>query len=115
MSQPPISALQRDPEHHAFWPGLVLVVIAVVLVLAGARHMTNVGTTDGESAWETQLVKSFTSGGLEAVNPVKVPDPASFEDPAAAAAALERMAREEATGPRIKYRVNVGAADPCPT
>jgi len=115
VAQPPVNPRLRDPERHDFWPPFILVLISVILLLCGAWHVTNVDTTDGDSARELQLIRSFTSGGLQAVNPVSVPDPATFEDPAAAAAALERMAREEARTFRLKYRVNTGAADPCPT
>jgi hypothetical protein len=115
VTQPPINPLLRDPERHDFWPGFILSIIAVVLLFSGGRHLTNVETTDGNTALEVQLIKSFTSGGLKVLDPVAVSDPASFEDPAAAAAALDRMAREEARVFRIKYRVNTGAAAPCPT
>ena len=115
VKQPPVNPLLRDPERHDFWPGFILVIIAGILMLCGGWHVTNVETTEGNTAREFQLIKSFTSGGLQVVDSVFVPDPASFEDPAAAAAALERMAQEEAKGFRIKYRVNTGAADPCPT
>ena len=115
VAQPPVNPLLRDPEHHDFWLGFILAVMAVILLFSGSRHLTNVDTTDGHTALEFQLIKSFTSGGLKVVAPVSVPDPASFDDPAAAAAALDRMAREEAKVSRIKYQVNTGAANPCPT
>lgn len=115
VPQPPVQASLRDPERHDFSPGFILSLTAALLLFAGARHVTSVETTDGQAASEFQLVKSFTCGGLKALDPVSVVDPASFDDPAAAAAALERMAREEAGSFRVKYRVNTGAADPCPT
>jgi hypothetical protein len=115
VTQSPVNPLLRDPERHDFWPAFIFVIIAGSLMLCGGWHVTNVETTDGNAAREFQLIKSFTSGGLQAINSVFVPDPASFDDPAVAAAALERMAQEEANGFRIKYRVNTGAADPCPT
>ena len=115
IAQPPIDPLRRDPERHDFWPGFIGTLIAALVVLCGVGHATRVETTDGNAAYESQLVKSFTCGGLKAEDPVKVVDPATFDDPAAAAAALERMAREEARSFRIRYRVNTGAADPCPT
>jgi hypothetical protein len=115
VPQPPVNAALRDPERHEFLPGLVLVIIAAALLVVGAGHVTSVETTDGSGARELQLVKAFSCGGLEAKSSVFVPDPAAFDDPAAAAAALERMAREETTAFPIKYRVNTVAAAPCPT
>jgi hypothetical protein len=115
VPQPPVEASRRAPEPHDFSPGFILGLIAALLLFAGARHVTSVETTDGHAASELQLVKSFTCGGLKAMDSVSVPDPASYDDPAAAAAALERMARDEAKSSRVKYRVNTGAVDPCPT
>jgi len=115
VEQPPVNPLLRDPERHDFWPAFILVIIAGMLLFCGGWHVTRVETSDGDAAREIQLIKAFASGGLQFVDSVSVPDPASFDDPAAAAEALERMAREEAKGSRIKYRVNTGAADPCPT
>ena len=110
-----MNPLLRATEAHDFWPGLVLILIAAALLLAGARHLTGVKTAEGDSAWEYQLVKAFTCGGLQARSAVTVPDLASYDDPSAAEAALERMARERADKFPINYRVNTGAVDPCPT
>lgn len=110
-----MNPLRRDPERHDFWLGGFLSIVAGFSVICGALHRTEVDTTDGNSAREFQLVKSFTCGGLKAEAAVKPPDPALYSDPATLAEALERMAREEARSPRLKYRVNVGAAAPCPT
>ncbi len=115
VTQPPVNPRLRDPERHDFWPGFILVIIAAALLLCGGWHVTRVETSDGDAAREIQLIKSFAKGGLQVVDSAAVPDPASFADPAAAAEALERMAREEAKGFHLKYRVNTGAADPCPT
>jgi hypothetical protein len=115
IPQPPVQASARSSERHDFWAGFILAAAAAVLLFCGVRHVTGVETTDGESAREHELVKSFARGGLQLVPPPKPPNPASYEDPAAAAAALERFVREEASRPRIKYRVNTGAVDPCPT
>jgi len=115
VEQPPVNPSLRDPERHDFWPPFILVIIAGVLLLCGGWHVSSVETTDGDAAREVQLIKSFARGGLQVVDSVAVPDPASFDDPAAAIDALDRMAQEEARGFRIKYRVNTGAADPCPT
>lgn len=93
-----------------------MALIACVLFFAGAKHTTRVASDGDDNATETQLVKAFTAGGLHASPSVAVPDLASYADPSEAAAALERMARqkEEATFP-IRYKVVLGAADPCPT
>jgi hypothetical protein len=115
VPQPPVNPIRRDPERHDFWLGCFLTIVAGSFVIWGAVHTTAVDTTDGNSAREFQLVKSFTCGGLKAEAAVKPPDPTQYSDPATLAEALERMAREEARSPRLKYRVNVGAASPCPT
>jgi hypothetical protein len=113
--QPPVSAVARDREEHAFGPVAVALVASVVLLGLGVINTTRVATTEGPSASEAQLVKAIASGGLHASRAVTVQDPAKFQDPSQAAAALARMAREEATLYPIKYKVNTGAADPCPT
>lgn len=115
VEQPPVNPRLRDPERHDFWPAFILVIVAGALLLCGGWHVTGVETSEGGGAREIQLIKAFAKGGLQVVDSISVPDPALFQDPAAAAEALERMAREEAKGLRIKYRVNTGAADPCPT
>ena len=115
IPQPPVDPLRRDPEHHDFWPGFILVVIAIALIGTGATHVTSVETTDGDSAWEAQLIKAFSCGGLLVEDAVPVTDPALFDDPAAAAAALEELAQAEEGSFLFKYVVNTGASDPCPT
>jgi hypothetical protein len=115
LPQPPVNAQLRDPERHDFWPGFILAAVAGLLLFCGARHVTGVETTEGETAREDQLVKAFSNGGLQMATAPKPPDPAAFDDPSLAAAALERFEREQAESPRVKYRVNTGAVDPCPT
>jgi len=105
----------RDPERHVFWSGAILVIIGVILITSGAVRSTGLETADGGTAREYQLVKSFAYGGLHLAPPPAAPDPAKFEDPAEAAAAMERFARDERERPRIKYVVNTEAVDPCPT
>src|SRR6516165_1505268 len=109
IPQPPINPALRDSEHHDFWPGLVVTLAGAALLLCGARHLTNVETTDGGTAWETQLVKAYSSGGLKfpELTPPPPPPPKS-DDPAASAAALERWAHEKAgaTAPSWKVRVD---------
>ena len=116
IAQPPINPLQRDAERHEFWPGFILALIGAFLLVCGARHMTGVDTTDGASAWEFQLVKAFSNGGIESADGVAPPPPPNPHDPAAAAA-VERWERESAraAATRGKVRVNTGATAPCPT
>ena len=115
VPQPPVNAALRDAERHDFWPAFVVLLIGGGLLVGGARHVTELETTDGGTATEVQLIKAFSRGGLEQVEGVAAVDPATFDDPAAAAAALERMIEEEARAPRFKFLVNTGAVDPCPT
>jgi hypothetical protein len=115
VAQPPINPTARDPERRDFWPGFVLALIGALVIFVGAKHLTDVDTTDGDSARETQLVKAFSSGGLELVDTVPPPGPAVFDDPARAAAAIEQWERSSARPARLKFRVNTGASTPCPT
>jgi hypothetical protein len=115
IAQPSIQIARRDPERHDFWLPFAVVLIAVSLLFVGSRHMTGLETEIGDAATETQLIKAFAKGGLERITPVTLLDPVLFEDPAALATTLERMAREPAGAHRSRYRVNTGAADPCPT
>jgi hypothetical protein len=115
VAQPPIQIDRRDPERHDFWLPFAIVLIAVSLFFAGTRHLTGMETESGDAATESQLIKAFAKGGLERVTTVTVLDPALFGDPAALAMMLERMAGEPIQPHRARYRVNTGAADPCPT
>lgn len=113
--QPPIDPAARDPERHDFWAGFIPALIGLLVIVCGARHMTNVDTVEGNTAWETQLVKALSSGGLEYMDAAAAPPPTAMQDPFTAAAALERVERQNAKAARIKFRVNTGAANPCPT
>jgi hypothetical protein len=115
VPQPPIQIDRRDPERHDFWLPFAIVLVAAVLLVAGTRHLTVLETQLGEAATEPQLIKAFANGGLERVNTLTFPDPALFEDSAALGAMLEQLADPMAQAPRPRYRVNTGAADPCPT
>jgi len=119
VPQPTVVPGLRDPERHSFWPGFVGVLIGLVFLLAGARHLTGVETTDGDNAWETQLMKAFANGGLRypGDEPPPPPPPPRFDDPAANAEALDRWARQnaQAEAPKWKVRVDIGANTPCPT
>jgi hypothetical protein len=110
-----MQADRRDSEQHDFWLPFAIVLIAVSLLLVGTRHITGLETESGEAARETELIKAFSKGGLERVAPVTTFEPALFNDPAALAVVMERMAVESAQSSRLRYRVNTGAADPCPT
>jgi hypothetical protein len=115
VPQPPVQANLRDPERHGFWPPLVITLIAVILMGVGVRHVTGIETVEGGEASELQLVKAFSRGGLEQVDAITVLDPATFDNPEEAAAALEALADAEVDSPLFKFRVNTGAVDPCPT
>jgi hypothetical protein len=107
----------RDPERHEFWPGFAIAVVGALLLVGGARHMTGIDTAEGGSAWETQLMKAFASGGLQYASHIAPPPPPRLEDPAAQAAAFDRWARERdsAAPPTWKVRVDTSAKTPCPT
>jgi hypothetical protein len=118
IPQPPVQPARRDLEHHDFWPGLIVVVIGIVLLVCGARNLTGVETTDGGGAWETQLVKAFSTSGLKYPSGAAPPPPApQSDDPAASAAALDQWAKQNAlaAAPAWKVRVDLGAKTPCPT
>ena len=113
IPQPPINPAARDREQHDFWPGFIFALIGLLVIFCGARHMTGIDTTDGNSAWEMQLVKSFTSGGLEYSMPGSFAESPPPDDPAAEAKAAEQMSKPKSG--KLTYRVNVGAQTPCPT
>ena len=73
IEQPPIQPALRDPERHDFWMGFVLALIGLIVLLCGARHLTGIETTDGHSAWETQVVKAFSTGGIRLLDLTAVP------------------------------------------
>jgi hypothetical protein len=116
IEQPPIQPALRAREHHDFWPGFVVALVGVLLLLAGARHLTGVETTDGDTAWETQLIKAFSSGGLSYTDPSARPPPRMPEDlPGMVLPPAPPDEPPLATGSRWKVRVNLGASSPCPT
>ena len=115
IAQPPVDPSLRPTEARGFWPGLILATAAVLLLAIGWRLPSAIATSDGERATQFQLVKAFTCSGLEAKSSVTMPDLASYDDPAEAEAALQRMAEQKASSFPIKYTVNTGSADPCPT
>ena len=119
VPQPPVNPALRSPEQHDFWPGFIAVLIGLVLVFCGARHLTGLETVDGGTARETQLIKAFSVGGLQYADRLAPPAPPlpTPDDPAATAEALDRWAREQAAiSPMTwKIRVDTGATTPCPT
>ncbi len=117
IPQPPVNPALRDLERHDFWPGFVAVIAGVVLAFGGVRHLTFLGTVTGDTASEIQLVKAFSSGGLQYANEMAPPPPPRLSDPAAEAEALDRWAKQQAsaTPPTWKIRVDTAAAAPCPT
>lgn len=117
ISQPPINPALRDVERHDFWPGFVAVVAGIVLAFCGVRHLTGVDTVTGNTASEIQVVKAFSSGGLQYADQLAPPAPPKLTDPAAEAEALDRWAKQQASAaaPTWKVRVDTAAATPCPT
>jgi hypothetical protein len=117
VPQPPVNPALRDLERHGFWPGFVAVAVGVVLTFWGVRHLTSLGTATGNTASEIQLVKAFSSGGLQYANELAPPPPPNLPDPAAQAEALDRWAKQlaNAATPTWKVRVDTAAAAPCPT
>jgi hypothetical protein len=117
VPQPPLNPAQRDRERHDFWPGFVAALIGGVLLFCGARHLTGVETVEGSTAWESQLTKAFSVCGLQYASQIPAPPPPKLDDPAAAAEALDRWARQNASAapPTWKVRVDTGAKKACPT
>jgi len=117
VPQPPVNPALRGLERHDFWPGFIAALVGIVLVICGARHLTGVDTAEGSTAWETQLMKAFSAGGLQYADQMAPPAPPKLDDPAAAAEALDRWARQNAnaTPPSWKVRVDTGAKKACPT
>ncbi len=117
VPQPPVNPALRDVERHDFWPGFIAVLIGAVLAFCGARHLTGVDTVEGTTAWETQLIKAFSSGGLQYADQVVPAPPPKLDDSAASAEALERWAKQSASAapPTWKVRIDTSAKTPCPT
>lgn len=117
IPQPPVNPALRARERHDFWPGFVVTLAGLVLAFSGARHMTGVDTVDENAATEIQLVKAFSSGGLQYPDQIAPPPPPNLENVADAGAALDRWAKQQANAvsPAWKIRVDVGAKTPCPT
>ena len=117
VPQPPVDRTLRAREGHDFRGGFVLALLGVALAIWDARHLTHVGTVDGNSARETQLVKSFSTGGLQYADQIKPPPPPKLDNVANPAEALDRWAKLQANfqPPTWKIRVDTEAKTPCPT
>ena len=117
VPQPPVNRALRAREGHDFWPGIVVALAGVALAFCGARHLTGLGTVDGNTAREIQLVKAFSSGGLQYADQVLPPPPPKLDDVANPAEALDRWAKQRASfqPPTWKIRVDSNATTPCPT
>ncbi len=117
VSQPPVNPAQRALERHDFWPGFVVALAGLAVVFCGARHLTGVDTTDGGTAWETQLVKAFSFSGVQYASEQPAPPPPNLEGVANPAEALDRWAKNQATVQPLswKIRVDLGAKAACPT
>jgi len=113
VTQPPVNPALRPTERHDFWTGFAIILIGLVLVVCGARHLTSIETVEGGTAWETQLVKAFSAGGLQFPEQLRPPPPPKSNDPAA----LEQWAKQNSqySAPTWKVRVDAGASAPCPT
>lgn len=117
VPQPPVNRALRAREGHDFWPGFVAALAGAVVVFCGARHLTNVDTVEGSTAWETQLVKAFASSGLQYPDQVAPAPPPKLDNVANPGEALDRWAKQQAgfKPPTWKVRVDTSAKTPCPT
>ena len=113
VAQPPINRLARDPERRDFGPGLVLALIGVLVALCGARHLTGVETLAGNTAWETQLIRAFTVGGLQF--PAPAPPPLLLEATGAGPPSAAAVRAAPISAAPVAPRVDTGANTPCPT
>lgn len=117
IRQPPINPAQRAPERHDFWPAFIAAVAGVIITIGGARHLTGVDTTGNDTAWETQLIRAFSSGGVQYASDQAPPPPPNLEGVANPAEALDLWAKTQASfqPPSWKIRVDLGAKAACPT
>ena len=117
IPQPPVNPATRAIEGHEFWPGFVAALAGAVVMFCGARHLTGVGTSDGNTAWETQLVKAFSSGGVQYASQLPPPPPPDLNNTPNPGQAMDRWAKQlaDARPPDWKIRVDVSAQTPCPT
>ncbi len=114
VAQPPIDPKARDPERHEFLPGLIVALLGMLLAVCGFTHVTGIVTEDGNSGTELQLIKAFSSGGLEYEQPAP-PKASNLDNPAAAAAEFARYETQQQQPLARRLRINTGASTPCPT
>ena len=120
IAQPRVDPSRRASEQHSFTPALLVSLLAITLVCIGSTRSTGVQTVQGARATETQLVKAFSSGGIQYASQLAAtPPPRPTDDPVASAAALERWAKNRETDagdhPDWRIRVDPAATTPCPT
>jgi hypothetical protein len=118
VPQPPVDPARRNPERHSFWPGFIVAMAGLLLVLAGAQRSTGVSTVEGDRAGETEFMKAFTAGGIQYADQLTPPEPPKpTGNPAADAAAFARWDKQMASAEPVtwKIRVDTSAKDPCPT
>ncbi len=116
VPQPPIQPALREREAHDFWPAFICALAGLIILFVGARHITGIDTTDGGIAFETQLIKAFSSGGVQYVDRAARPVPRdAFGPPGLVPPPPERSRDEPLEGPRWIVKVNLGARTPCPT
>jgi hypothetical protein len=117
VPQPPVNPALRAVERHKFWPGFLALVVGVAAAFCGARHLTGVDTVQGKAAPETQLMKAFSSGGVQYAGDQAPPPPPNFNQTANPAEALDRWVKEHPTPQAVSWKIRVDAAakTPCPT
>jgi hypothetical protein len=120
VPQPRVDARSRDPEQHSFPLGFAIVLAAIALLVVGTGRSTRIPTVAGTDATEMELMKAFSSGGVQYASRLASSEPPRpTEDPVASAAALERWARQQANGAAATFqwrvRVDTNAKTPCPT
>ena len=105
-----------------FVPGAMAATCAACAMITPADAANQGGVTAGlspaEEARETQLIKAFSSGGLQFADALAPsPPPKPTGDPVADAAALARWDQEQAGAepPTWRVRVDPFAKTPCPT
>jgi hypothetical protein len=117
VPQPSVNPAARAAERHDFWPGFAAVVAGAAVLFCGAGHVTRVPTATGGAAREMQLVKAFSSGGVQYASEQSAPPPPNLDNVANPAEALDRWARQQANvvPPSWRIRVDLGAKAACPT
>jgi hypothetical protein len=117
IPQPPVNPAARDAERRGFRPGFLAALAGVGLAFLGASHLTRVEAVQGGMARETQLMRGFSSGGLQFAGDFSAPPPPRLDGAANAAEALDQWAKQSANfkRPAWKVRVDTRATTPCPT